>query len=406
MPRFNVRADWASGLGGGEPGPSATALVINGVVVDPGPGGSGDWLNTDEIATRRWTSYEDFRAVAISRTGAQRLLRLGRCEGVWAGGGRWATVTHEGVYLLDDGTVVPNPIIGFTPDGALLTQGHPWNGTGLMLYPKGHGPEAGGRRLADGVAWDVHALDAQRLAWREVDGPHAIGMPVPRLLPGESYQLRVAFDGARWWVLYLAAGWNGRLVLHPFESFEGYALTAPGAPCDRADLVAIDGVLYVIWATVVSEQLGQIAGPFLPQVDSRFALTDLTDAGPRVPPPAPVPDPPRPQPAPPPAKPPDPEPPKPQPAPTPTPTLPKEPDMPKPAPPTFDQWIKHDYPKVRAAYTQTQHHAPDDEWAAFQTQRYFAYWIGLGEYWPLDRMLKEEAAPGSTSQADYPFPGG
>ena len=79
--------------------------------------------------------------------------------------------------------------------------------------------------------------------------------------------------------------------------------------------------------------------------------------------------------------------------------------MSKPDPPTFDQWIKHDYPQVREAYTKTQHHPPNDEWAAFQTQRYFAYWIGLGEYWPLERMLKEEAAPGSTSQADYPFPG-
>lgn len=83
---------------------------------------------------------------------------------------------------------------------------------------------------------------------------------------------------------------------------------------------------------------------------------------------------------------------------------PKEPAMPKPQPPSFDQWIKHDYPKVRAAYVATQGHAPDDEWAAFQTQRYFAFWIGLGEYWPIARMLAEEAHPGSTKQQNYPEP--
>lgn len=86
---------------------------------------------------------------------------------------------------------------------------------------------------------------------------------------------------------------------------------------------------------------------------------------------------------------------------------PEEPDMPKPPEaPDFNQWIKVDFPKVRAAYVQKQGHAPNDEWAAFQTMRYFDRWIHFpnGEYWPIERMIAEEANPGSTSNGDWPQP--
>ena len=183
-------------------------------------------------------------------------------ERVYAGGGKWATL-GQGRWILDNGIETP-PINSFGPDGSLATVVDRDAATGLWLN---------GRTLSTALVWDVQILSAAQAVWREADGPHAFGLPVPKLLPGESYGLRVAFDGAKWWVLYLAAGYNGQLVLHPFDSFDGYAMTAPGAPAYRADLVILGGAKHVIWATVESEQLGQIAGPYL--ADGQFPLRDL-----------------------------------------------------------------------------------------------------------------------------------
>ena len=273
MPRFNSRADWSAGVGG-----DGVALIVNGQVVDPGPGGAGDWLNDDEIAGARWTSYKDFRAVAINLSGQQRELRRGVFERVYAGGGRWATL-GQGRWILDDG-VETLPINSFGPDGSLATVVDRNAATGMWLN---------GRTLSTALVWDVQILSAAQAVWREADGPHAFGLPVPKLLPGESYGLRVAFDGVRWWVLYLAAGYNGQLVLHPFDSFDGYALTTPGALAYRADLVILGGAKHVIWATVESEQLGQIAGPYI--AEEHFNLTDLLAKSAPAPTPSPEPTP-------------------------------------------------------------------------------------------------------------------
>ena len=247
MPRFNPTGDhWCAGVGG-----DGVALIVDGHVVDPGPGGAGDWLNDDEIACARWSSFEDFRAVAISTTGAHRELRRGVFEHVYGGGWRWATL-GQGKWILDNGTETL-PINSFGPDGSLATVVERVATTGLILN---------GVTLSTALVWDVQILSSTQAIWREADGVHAFGVPVPNLLPGASYGLRVACDGSQWWVLYLAADYNGQLVLHPFDSFDGYALTVPGAPAYRPDVAYADGRLWAIWATVESEQLGQIAGPY------------------------------------------------------------------------------------------------------------------------------------------------
>ena len=295
MPRFNRRGDWCAGVGG-----VGVARIVNGRVIDPGPGGAGDWLNDDEVAGARWTSWDDFRAVAIDFTGIQRELRHGVFEHVYAGGGRWATL-GQGRWILDDGTDTL-PIVGFGPDGSLATVVERVATTGLILN---------GVVLSYGLVWDVQIISGSQAVWREADGVHAFGLPVPNLLPGESYGLRIAFDGAHWWALYLAAGYNGQLVLHPFDSFDGYALTTPGANAYRPDVVFTDGHLRAIWATVESEQLGQIAGPLVITQPPQSLLK-----------PAPKPEPqPEPKPEPQPEPQPDPKP-EPTPAPKPEPPLP------------------------------------------------------------------------------------
>jgi hypothetical protein len=294
MPRYNRIGDWLAGVGGGNPGDPASyaGLIVNGVLIDIGPGGGGSWLNDDEAAVIRYSSYEDFRFVAIHKaTGAHRLLRPGVFGRTAAGGGRWATQHRDegGWWRLDNGAPIPFPVIDFAQDdGALITQGHASNGTGLIVNPRFNdsGEMIEGRILSPNVVNSVHALSANHIAWRELDGPHVYGLPPITILPGESYQLRVAYDGIRWWVLYQASGYNGQLVLHPFNSFEGYALTSPGADAFRADLFFSHGAPLVVWATKEGEGVGQISGPWnVPLYFERRLL--LKPAPPPTPPPSP-----------------------------------------------------------------------------------------------------------------------
>lgn len=277
MPRFNKNADWAAGLGG-----DRVAMIVNGVQVNDGPGGAGDWLNDEEITSTRWSSFEDFRASAINKAGQERVLSHGVFNAVFSGGNRWGTLGTNGnradLYFLDNGQKTL-PIIGFGPDGSLATVLQGEAATGLVLN---------GKTLTTALVWDVTVFGAGRALWREADGPHAIGVPVPTLLPGRSYGLRAAYDGTQWWVLYQASEYNGQLVLHPFNSFTGYALTAPGGNAFRSDVVALGGALHIIWATVESEQLGQIAGPYVPQHEG-FPLVDLSQKATQAPPPTPQP---------------------------------------------------------------------------------------------------------------------
>jgi hypothetical protein len=265
MPRFNSRGDWCAGLGG-----DGVYLVVNGQKVDNGPGGAGDWLNDNEITSMRWTTYEDFRAVAISQTGTQRVLRPGVNEKIWSGGGRWGTWGAAG-NILDDGTVVP-PIVAFGKDGSLAT----W-------VDGSHGLVIAGVKVSDAVVYTSHVIDAHTAVWMEPDGPHTIGMPVPRLLPGPVYWLRVAFDGSKWWALYQSGGID-QLVLHPFDSFVGYTLNGKFDAHDsstwtyRPDLLILGGAKHVIWATIESELLGQLAGPYV--AEEHFQLVKLDNPNP------------------------------------------------------------------------------------------------------------------------------
>jgi hypothetical protein len=261
MPRINEWGDWVAGVGGGDEARPVTA-VCNGRIVDPGPGGSGDWLNTDEFICAR-AGYTEIHAIHKS-TGNHRVVHRetrGLVGAAWAGGGHFAYRVDGVGYYLDsgDGSL---PIVGMGRDGSIATHNHPTNGLGLVVN---------GRQLSGTLCWDVHVLDAEHVAWRERDGAHAIGIPTPRLLPGESYGLRVAFSGGQWWVTYQAAGYNGQWVLHPVDSFVGCTFNQSGENAYKIDLMSVAGQLHVIAATVESEQLGQIAGPFV----GPFVLRDL-----------------------------------------------------------------------------------------------------------------------------------
>jgi len=291
MPQFNAHGDYEAGIGGGDEVHGYVALVVNGSVCDPGPGGGGDWLTDQEVACYRYTPMP-FRAVAIDKTtSAHRVLRTSQLgfNGVHAGGGRWATTeTQTGHVVMDDGTEVPYPLIALGQrDGVIAMRAHPYNGSGLIVGGKVLVPAASDEDVVrfGTNCWDVQVLDSSHVVWRERDGAHAIGLPAPQLLPGGSYGLRVAFDGARWWVFYLAAEKNGCMVLHPVDSYMGYVLTAPGALAYRADVTMSEGVLWTVWAVNESEQANMLVAPV---ITPGYPLVDLLTWSPNPVPPDPV----------------------------------------------------------------------------------------------------------------------
>src|SRR5262252_248006 len=291
MPRFNASGDYEAGIGGGDEVYGYVTLIVNGKVCDPGPGGGGDWLTDQEVACYRYQPAP-FRAVAIDKTtGANRFLRespLG-FNAVTAGGGRWATTeTQTGRVIMDDGTEVPYPLIALGQhDGCIAMRAHPYNGSGLIVDGKVLVPAASDHDVVSyGTnCWDVQVIDKDHVVWRERDGAHAVGLPVPQLLTLGSYGLRVANLKGQWWVLYLAAEFNGSLVCHPVDSFMGCQLTAPGANAYRPDLVAVGSRLLAVWANNESEMSN--AGPIEPGVTSGYPIIDLTTTAPKPPDPEP-----------------------------------------------------------------------------------------------------------------------
>jgi len=290
MPRFNTLGNYEAGIGGGDEVHGYVALIVDGLVRDPGPGGGGDWLTDQEVACYRYSPMP-FRAVAINAaTGANRTLRTSTLgfNAVTAGGGRWATTeTQTGRILMDDGTEVPYPLLALGQhDGCIAMRAHPYNGSGLIV----NGTILVQAATDEDVVrhgtncWDVQVLDQGHVVWRGRDGAHAVGLPVPQLLPGGSYGLRVAKVGNVWWVLYLAAEFNGSLVCHPVDSFMGCQLTSPGALAYRPDLVAVGSRLLAVYAVNESEQTNVVVEPGV-----TYPIIDLTTTKPTPPEPEPTP---------------------------------------------------------------------------------------------------------------------
>lgn len=243
MPLFNSKGDYCAGVGG-----DGVVLSVNGKAIYGPPGSAAGWITDDEILSNTWTNINDIRSIAVDRSGHERILRMGETVNRACGGGRWALLPRYATkWVVSDGSSTELPVVTFgSEDGCLVTWIDHW-----------HGLVIAGRIVSESVVYVCQVLNAETAIWLEGYVPKTIGMPVPRLLPGEVWGLRVRKVNGKWWALY-QSGYNGQLVLHPFDSFEGYTFTLPGGAAYRPDFWS-DGVNWkVVWATVESEMPGQI----------------------------------------------------------------------------------------------------------------------------------------------------
>lgn len=70
--------------------------------------------------------------------------------------------------------------------------------------------------------------------------------------------------------------------------------------------------------------------------------------------------------------------------------------------PSFDQWIRVEYPQVVAAFEAAQGTTPGPEWAAFITLRRFRGWIDGSENWEVADLVKNETKQGPHPPKEEP----
>ena len=85
------------------------------------------------------------------------------------------------------------------------------------------------------------------------------GIAVPQVLPGVIWWLRTVFVNGQPWALYQSDAAGARLVLHPYDSLIGYAVTDGGNSYAPDAVQLPSGVLRVAWAIRQSEAPGEVA---------------------------------------------------------------------------------------------------------------------------------------------------
>lgn len=239
MPHINSRGQIAHGVGG------ALASVDN---VPFAKGGVGGWITDDEVlfADGNDDSWEPCsynvhtqEITPLSGGGGGAAVAYGSGTGHWAVAGGPA----KGIRA-STGFVAPDAgLMGMGPDGTLgyKPQYHshgPTVGRDLVLeqairqaIQRG---EASVDQLKD-IEWEItpghtyslQLLDERRAIWMEGFNVRVQNLPIPLVADTvDVWAARAAFCGGEWWITYYSA--KHGIVLHPFDSFEGFVVLASG----------------------------------------------------------------------------------------------------------------------------------------------------------------------------------
>jgi len=295
MPKLNARGEWCAGVGGGIASWQGGILAYS--------AGGTSWVDDDWIVYQACVGDECHLLKTHVRTGEVRDASSRGANKIAAGGGVWAAwlgsvrgeppyglYTSSGLYLRDAwlggfGSSAGGGGVG--PDGSVAVKDQYQAAGGWSVWPLSGRPWV----LTRGDADDIQLLGDGNACWRERGEPRTSGtVPRPLVLTRPFWWLRMVQAEGEWWVLYQDAA--DRLVLHPWDSHEGYVVARGNtfAP----DVVFTDGAFRLVWATREGEDPESVQTTQIQPSERRLDLGSSAPTPPPPPPPPPDPDEPEP----------------------------------------------------------------------------------------------------------------
>ncbi len=233
----------------------------------------------------------------VSARGATELM---------AQGGKWARLLGNdmtiGTLLGETRSYTNAAPVDVAIDGRIgYKPRHQPDGVGLSIIR----PDGNTVRISDTVARDVAVVPGRDAAvWARSEGLGAAGITVVSV-PRPTSKPRVLIIDGRPWLLYQfsfpnTGGKGGRLVLHPFDSLDGYVIAESRTNLQAHRPAAVrlsDGSLLIPYCRTEGESVESLELKTLRLADRRVDVSDFAVPGPT---PAPTPTPsPSPTPAPP-----------------------------------------------------------------------------------------------------------
>lgn len=271
MPRLNSLGNWCAGIGGGQ-------ISVDGVFVFAHQSGGACWVDDDRVIgqlcaagapciTQTWNRLTH-ALVQVAAYGTQNTRANGGVWAIW--GDNHGVTTSTGLYY-------PLSAIGEVgPDGAIaiktLYQSYgPWDVIEVGATGNDAADFLSGKRwqLTPGDASDICLLGAGKAIWKEDGAVRARGLTAPVITTSPFWWLRARQITGTWWVLYQDA--TGRLLLHPFDSTNGYVVASGNTY--RPDFVSLGGgIVRVVWAVSEGERPGDIAYRDIDLTSTRIEL--------------------------------------------------------------------------------------------------------------------------------------
>jgi hypothetical protein len=260
MAFINARAQILHGRGGGR-------VAIDNVTIATGE--AGGWVDDDTVADRA-AAFGWAPALYDVRTGLSRRAiddpthpLYDKPAGlVCADGGVWAAwfgdKAEQGLYASTGLRLPEGGLLGVGPTGEIGFKARYQSGGPSMVLERtapldldADGLPRASWMLTGGHAYELQLLGARRAIWREGTQIMVAGLPPVRQI-GNAWRPTALLIAGRWWVTYFSD--QAGVVLHPFDSVEGYRVVPAGVDCWHSARVLADGRVRFVLANGEGEQ--------------------------------------------------------------------------------------------------------------------------------------------------------
>jgi hypothetical protein len=266
MPRLNRLGQWCAGIGGIEVSAEPYGVIAS-------PAGCAAWKDDQTVVFSHRVSLPDTWGLAErSATGTTPIAGSG-AQWMEAGGGIWAAGIAGGgprVWTSDGRTFPGAAILCVGDDGALVLRPNYFATLGARIVHRDGTTEdlpiicRSPQRVGSGMVYvDEHS---QVRAWN---------LRQPVQAPGAAFSPRILTtpDGALWLLVVRTEAGRERLILHPWDSLDGYViLENPTLFAYRHDGIAVSQTAArVVWATNEDETYASLCSTMVdltaPRVD-------------------------------------------------------------------------------------------------------------------------------------------